>query len=239
MNVPYLKRYRNAEYLQYMTDFSDLLKKQDLDALQLTAKKAVLDPVINEIEAIFKQSQGSELTKEIIALDERRDRAIVGLRGVTDSYKYHYNGTVAQAATALNDNILTHGDTIQRLSYQEETAVLNSIIKDWETELKEAVMELGLSKWLAELKQSNTLFSAKYLERVGETASNPTINITELRIKATDAYRILVKHIEAYATLGGSDVYATLLNQIDILAGQYNQLVDNRTKTSDAVEEEV
>lgn len=231
MNTPYLNRYRNGEYLQYMTDISELLNKQDLEALQLTATKAVLDPLINKIDAAFKQSQGSGLTQEVIALDERRDRAIVGLRGVTDSYKYHFDTAIADAAGILNNIIVSHGDNIQRLSYQEETAVINSIVKDMETEEEAtaAIAALNLDTWLTELKESNSTFSAKYLDRVGEAALNPSADIPELRVQATEAYRTLVTHIQAHATLSGTAAYTTILNQIDILAGQYNQVVDNRS----------
>ncbi|MEW7278455.1 DUF6261 family protein [Aquimarina sp. 2201CG1-2-11] len=239
MNTPYLNRYRNGEYLQYMTDFLELLKKQDVEALQLTEPKALLTPIVDNIDAAFKQSQRSELTQEVIALDERRDRAIVGLKAVTSSYQYHYNKNVVDAATALNDNIVSHGDTIQRLSYQEETAVINSIVKDWETEtvLQAAVTKLSLGNWLSELKESNERFSARYLDRVGETAISPSIDIHTLRTQATEAYRIVISHIQAHATLSGLAAYTTILNQVDILARQYNQVVDNRSNTNKELKE--
>lgn len=231
MNTPYLNRYRHAEYLQYMTDFSKLLDKQDVEALGLTVQKTAMDTIVAKIDDAFKQSQGSGLTQEIIALDERRDRAIVGLRSVTDSFKYHFDLGIASAATVLYDNIASYGNNIQRLPYQEETAVINSIAKDWETEpeLKSAVMTLALSKWHAELKDSNAMFSAKYLDRVGEAALNPLADLPDLREKATEAYRTLVSHIEAHATLTKTEAYTILLAQIDILAGKYNQVVENRS----------
>jgi len=231
MNTPYLNRYRNGEYLQYMTDISELLSKQDLEALQLISKKAILDAIVVKIDAAFKQSPGSGLTQEVTALDDRRDRAIVGLRSITDSYKYHFDINIVGAASVLNDNIVSHGDNIQRLSYQEETAVINSIVKDWETEddLKEAVSTLNLDNWLTELKNSNITFSSKYLDRVGESALNPSVDIPELRRQATDAYRTLVTHIQAHVTLSGTKAYTAILDQIDVLAGQYNQVVDNRS----------
>ncbi len=233
MNTPYLNRYRNGEYLQYMTDITELLSKQDLETLQLTAQKVTLDSIVHKIDAAFKQSQGSELTQEVVALDERRDRAIVGLRGVIDSYRYHFDSTITDAASILNNIIAAHGDNIQRLSYQEETAIINSIVKDMETEAEAiaAVATLHLGSWLAELKESNITFSAKYLDRVGEAALHPSSDIPKLRVQATEAYRTLVNHILAHATLGNTEAYTILLNQIDILAGQYNQVVNNRSNS--------
>lgn len=235
MNIPYLNRYRNAEFLQYMTDVLDLLANHDLETLAIQPQHNELAPLVNKIDAVFKQSQGSGLTKDIIALDARRDSAIVGIRSIVEGYTYHFEEGTAIAANLLKDNLSTYGSNIQRLSYQEQTAVMNSIVKDWETngELQAAVTALNLTNWLTELKAANVNFSAKYLERVGEEAVNPSANITGLREQTTVAYRQLMDHIMAHATLlGQSSTHQNIINHIDVLAGKYNQVVDNRSVTN-------
>ncbi|MFL1895814.1 hypothetical protein ACJRPK_08930 [Aquimarina sp. 2-A2] len=57
-------------------------------------------------------------------------------------------------------------------------------------------------------------------------------NIPQLRVVVTDAYRVLVNHINAHATLEDTKEYDVLLNELDILAKHYNQTVDNRTTTA-------
>lgn len=236
MNTPYLNRYRNAEFLQYMKDSLQLVNDANLNPL--TTQITVLTPVVTSIDAAFQQSQGSALTQDIIVLDERRDKTIVGLRSVTEGYTYHYDAAVASAATALNANIAAHGSNIQRLSYQEETAVLDSIITDWETdtELTAAVNLLNLGDWLAELKTANTAFTTKYLERVEETAASSVESIPQLRDTATTAYRELTDTINAHAVLNTAPDYVSLQDQLSVLAGQYNQVVDNRTADTNSNE---
>ncbi|KAF9659693.1 MULTISPECIES: hypothetical protein [Tenacibaculum] len=51
--------------------------------------------------------------------------------------------------------------------------------------------------------------------------------------------RKLVLHIEAHTTLSENEAYPTLLNEIDVLAKQYNLVVDNRSKSSTPTTEEV
>lgn len=235
MNTPYLNRYRNGEYLQYMTDVINLVNKQDPTTLQLDTPLDELKPIVDKIDQIFKLSQGSGLTQQLISLDDQRDGAIVGLRSITNGFTYHYDTTKSSAARALLSNMTSHGDNIQRLSYQEETAVINSIIKDWQTdqELIAAVTELSIEDWVAQLKQVNQDFSAKYLDRVDQAAANPAIEIPNLRTQATEAYRKLVTHIQAHATLSATKAYTSLVNQVDVLAGQYNQVVENRSNTDD------
>lgn len=237
MNIPYLNRYRHSEYLQYMKDILQLLNDQDLEVLQLTNQKNTLEPIVNQIDEAFIKGQGSTLTQEIITLDDRRDRAIIGLRGIVSANTYHFEEAQQLAAKALMANIAAHGDNIARLSYQEETAVLDSIVKDWEgdSELSAAVQLLGVGNWLAELKTANQAFSQKYLERVNETAASDAANIPTLRGEATEAYRTLVNHIQAHATLSALPAYNTILSQIDVLAEQYNQVVNNRSNGNNTV----
>ena len=234
MNSPYLNRYRNAEYIQYMTDVLAFLEPHDLVALQLADPQTALVAVVEELNIAFKQPPGSELTPEIVALDDRRDRAISGLKRITESYTYHFMPQTAEAGSLLYLNISKHGDNLPRLGYQEQTAVLSSIIRDWESQaaLVAAVSTLGLNAWLRELKTSNAEFAAKYLERVGKAAHNPAAPISELREQGTDTYRKLINHITAHATLSDNKVYTDLLNEIDVLAGKYNQTVQNRSTSN-------
>ncbi|MHC9088635.1 DUF6261 family protein [Tenacibaculum sp. IMCC1] len=241
MNSPYLNRYRNGEYLQYMKDILQLVNLQDVDVLALTNPTNELTTIVNRIDSLYQQVQGSTLTQEIITLDTRRDKAISGIKMILNGYENHFNEAIVSAAKTLLATINAHGTNIIRKSYQEQTAILDSISKDFETEpeLIQAISLLDLTTWVAELKNANTEFSAKYIERVGETAASPENNIQELRTEASLTYRKLVLHIEAHATLSENEAYPTLLNEVDVLAKQYNLVVDNRSKSSTPTTEEV
>lgn len=244
MNTPYLVRYRNGEFLQYMTDVLQLIDSQNAKTLKLEVQVGALQPLVTQIDNAYKQSQGSHLTQEVTALDETRDRYLTGIRSVIEGYTYHYDAAYANAAKTLLAILSAHGERIQKLSYREETAVLDSIFKDFEDHTAaKAVQTLHLTTWIAELKASNARFTEAYLQRVSEAAAYPLANVPELRLQATEAYRALVKHIQAHRTLGGVQAYTTLVNEIDVLAGQYNQVIDNRrstttTETSEPMEEE-
>jgi len=231
MNIPHLSRYRHGEFLQYMLDFSELLNKKNVKALHLFNQKSALDAVLVKIEEICRQSRSNGTTnQEVVALDERRDRAVVGLKAITAAYTYHFDQDKVDAGFTLHDNIVGHHNYIQKLSYQEERVVLNNIITDWEEkkELKRAIKILELEQWHSELKEVNTGLSAKCQDESNGEVQYPSKHIVELRAEAIDLYRIVVNHIKAHITLGTSDAYQDMINQIDVLAGQYNQLVENR-----------
>ncbi len=234
MNTPYFARYRHSEFLQYLVDVLTIADKEDLNALQLQSQRDQLQTLVDQIDDLFNRSQASSITQQLIAIDDRRDRAIVGIRAYIESHQYHFDTTLVNASTALRNDLNRHGNNIPRLSYQEETIVLSKIIEDWTTvtELSNAVTTLNLSSWLTELQEANTIFADTYIDRVAETSANPATTIIGLRVDAIAAYRQLLAHIQAHAILGTNIVYNTLDTQISTLAGQYNQVVENRSNTT-------
>ncbi|TCP25201.1 hypothetical protein EV195_104234 [Tenacibaculum skagerrakense] len=233
MTTPYVTRYRNGEYLQYMKDVLELVNKQDVDTLLLTNQRNALTGIVSQIDNAFQQSLGSSLTQGIIELDDRRDKAFMGFKSVINGFSYHYDA--AKKVHALNalSAIEKYGKDITRKSYQEETAIISSLITDFESqpELVTAVTELSLTDWLTELKTANIAFASKYLERVGDTAANPLANLVELRSQATVAYRVLISHIQAHQVLNTNAAYSIIIDEIDVLTKQYNLVVDNRTSS--------
>ncbi len=173
-------------------------------ALQLTAQHDALQPQVAAIDAALKQGQGSDITQELITLDDERDNTLTGPRAVINGHQYHFEQATSNAAKALLSNVDNHGTNIQRSSYQEQTAVLDGIIADREgqAELTAAVGTLNLTAWLAHLRTTNGSFATRYLARGEEQAANPTGDIPQLREEATAPYRALIAHVEAHATLG-------------------------------------
>ena len=233
MTTPYVNRFRNGEYLQYMKDVLKLVNQQDVALLELTDQRDTLTGLTTQIDEVFQQSLGSAITQEIIALDERRDRAFVGIKAVLNGFTYHNNASKQDHAKNAIHSIDVYGKDITRKSYQEETAIISSCINDFETkpELIAAVNDLNLTDWLAELKSANETFGTKYIERVGETAANPLTSISELRTATTFAYKTLMSHIQAHDVLGDNATYASLIEEVEVLTKQYNLVVDNRTST--------
>ena len=231
MNYPELSRYRNAEFLQYMRQTLETVNKEEVATLQLTDPVTQLTTIFEEMNASFLQVQGSKLTVEIQELDELRDRAYRGFRSLAIANTYHKEKTKADAGQNMLAAIDGYGPEIAKRNYNEQTGILYSMVKDFETkeELIAAVQTLQLADWLAEIKETNSAFDAKYLDRVDETALNPLVNFPELRKQAMEAYRVLISHIEAHATLSSNKVYTQLLDKISVLAGQYNFTLNQRS----------
>lgn len=235
MEIPVFSRFRNSEFLQYMKDVLELVNANDVESLQLTTQRDALATVTSQIDNLFQQEQSSGITQELINLDNRRDKAFMGIKASLEAYDYHYDERMQSASRSLLYNLNNYGTNIPRMNYQAETAVIDSMLSDWETEtdLISAITTVGLANWIAELKTANAAFNDRYLARVSESAANPATSFTSVREVATDAYRELTAHVEAHATLGSNVVHQELVNEFGVLAKQYNQTVGLRLSSSD------
>ncbi len=126
-----------------------------------------------------------------------------------------------------------YGTNIPRMNYQAETAVIDSMVADWETEttLSRAVTDVQLDAWVAELKTANAAFNARYLARISESAANPATSFYSMREQGMTTYRELIAHVQAHATLGSNVTHQELVNEFSVLARQYNQTVSLRLRS--------
>ena len=230
MEIPVFSRYRNSEFLQYMKDVLELVNANDVDVLQVTTQRDALAVFVTQMDNLFQQEQSSGITQELIELDTRRDKAFMGIKANLEAYNHHFDERMQSAARSLLFNMNNYGTNIPRMNYQAETAVIDSMLSDWETEtdLANAITTTALTDWIAELKTANEAFNDRYLARISESAANPATSFTSLREDTTDAYKTLTAHIEAHATLGSNATHQELVNEFSVLAKQYNQTVGLR-----------
>ncbi len=224
---------RNDEHLQMNKDIAILTLQNDPKLLKIEEQYKALAQKNIELDALYKKQTDSELTKEIVAIDERRDRAISGLVLLSDAYKLHFDSNFSQAATLLSDNFKLYGPLIARQNLQSETNIITSIVNDLEEkpELIAALITLGLNNWKEELKVANSLFASKYLERTVKNSEVSKETMVEKRKETNQVYYELLKHIEAYATIDKNNLgYAKLINQINTTIDQYKQLLEKRKK---------
>lgn len=227
---PRLGNYRNSELLQYIKDVIELVNAYDVVTLQLTTQRDALVTIMQQLEAVFQQEQWNGITQEIIALDVKRGNALKGIKHLLEGFTYHSDNALKNAAKLLLHNFNNYGKNIPRMNYQMETAVIDSMLVDWETEtnLNAAANMLPLAAWITELKMTNTAFNDRYLARVTEVAANPSVSFYSLRAECTTKYRALVSHLKAYATLRTNDTYQQIINEIYVLAKEYNLVLKHR-----------
>ncbi|MGO4710924.1 DUF6261 family protein, partial [Chryseobacterium sp. 2TAF14] len=236
MNSIDLPKLRNAEYLQYMKDFSGIISLNSTDQFDIETKFNAFNAKITELEALYKKALASDKTQEILLIDARRDAAINGIYYFLLSQTYHFDTANQQNAKVLLENMALYGSGIARQNYQAETATLNNLIRDWENkpELISAITAFNLTAWVNELKTANEEFNTKYLSRTQEYGdANPeTIKLKREEVNVT--YYALRDRIDALHLLVETppSPYATVINQLNALTDQYNVLLVNRKPDS-------
>jgi len=233
MNAIELKLLRNAEYLQYVKDYSGIINLNNPVQLGIEAKLSAFNIKIIELESLYKKALASEKTQELLTLDDRRDDAINGIYYFLLSQTYHFEADKQQKAQLLLSNMELYGSGISRLNYQAETATLNHIIRDWENkpELIDAISSFNLSPWVNELKTTNEDFNIKYLSRTQEYGDANPETIKRKREETNATYYALRDRIAALHLLVETppSPYATVINQLNALTDQYNKLLVNRS----------
>lgn len=232
MNAIDLFKLRNAEYLQYMKDFTGIINLNNPAQLSIDAKLNAFVSKTDELESLYKKAMASEKTQELLAIDERRDDAVNGIYYFLLGYSYHFDLVKKRNAQILLENMALYGSGIARLNYQAETATLNNLLRDWENkpELADAITLFDLSSWVNEMKDANEEFNTQYLLRTQEYGDASPETIKLKREEVNVAYYALRDRIDALHLLIETppSPYVTVINQLNALTDQYNVLLVNR-----------
>ena len=210
-----LTKLRLMNFYQVMTNVQLFLSQEDLETLKLKDAAKVFDEKYKAFDAAVQPMRGDVDTKELNKLDERRDKALMGLYGHVRVFTGFPEEAKATAAQQLQAILLKYDKAPQTKPLREETAIVSNIVSDLEVaDAKAKLTLIGAEKWLDELKDANKKFEAAYnartqrnMDLVGQTK--------EKRIALDDEYRRLAHTINALATLGGEAPYKRLMSSIN------------------------
>ena len=210
-----LTKLRLMNFYQAMTNVQLFLSQEDLETLKLKDAAKVFDEKYKAFDAAVQPMRGDVDTKELNKLDERRDKALMGLYGHVRVFTGFPEEAKATAAQQLQAILLKYDKAPQTKPLREETAIVSNVVSDLEVaDAKAKLTLIGAEKWLDELKDANKKFEAAYnartqrnMDLVGQTK--------ERRIALDDEYRHLAHTINALATLGGEAPYKRLMSSIN------------------------
>ena len=210
-----LTKLRLMNFYQMMTNVQLFLSQEDLETLKLKDAAKVFDEKYKAFDAAVQPMRGDVDTKELNKLDERRDKALMGLYGHVRVFTGYPEEAKATAAQQLQAILLKYDKAPQTKPLREETAIVSNVVSDLEVaDAKAKLTLIGAEKWLDELKDANKKFEAAYnartqrnMDLVGQTK--------EKRIALDGEYRRLAHTINALATLGGEAPYKRLMSSIN------------------------
>lgn len=222
-----IQRMNNGAHFTFV---SNILARAEADtAVKGKASELVSNfkvAVAAEDEAL-KISQKSLLTDDIAKADIDRDALYAGYKKAVEAFLAMPIADMAQAAKVLAQHIKDYKiNTADQLD--KETGLLVNFITDLEDKYSAQVAKLGLTAFVTNLKEANERVRMLTLQRTNEKMGVTVGALKAARTASDDAYRALVKMVNALALVYGEKDYTAFIDYANTEITHYKREVLNQ-----------
>ena len=219
-----IQRMNNGAHFTFV---SNILARAEAD----TAVKGKAADQVNNLKAAvsaedeaLKISQKSLLTDEIAKADNDRDALYAGYKKAIEGFLAMPIADMAQAAKILSQHIKDYKiNTADQLD--KETGLLVNFISDLEDKYAAQVAKLGLTAFVTNLKEANERVRTLTLQRTNEKIGITVGALKTARTASDDAYRALVKMVNALALVFGEKDYTAFIDYVNTEITHYKREV--------------
>lgn len=219
-----IQRMNNGAHFTFV---SNILVRAEAD----TAVKGKAADQVNNLKAAvsaedeaLKISQKSLLTDEIAKADNDRDALYAGYKKAVEGFLAMPIADMAQAAKILSQHIKDYKiNTADQLD--KETGLLVNFITDLEDKYATQVAKLGLTAFVTNLKEANERVRTLTLQRTNEKIGITVGALKTARTASDDAYRALVKMVNALALVFGEKDYTAFIDYVNTEVTHYKREV--------------
>ena len=219
-----IQRMNNGAHFTFV---SNILARAEADT---TVKGKASELVSNFKAAVaaedeaLKISQKSLLTDEIAKADSDRDALYAGYKKAVEGFLAMPIADMAQAAKVLAQHIKDYKiNTADQLD--KETGLLVNFISDLEDKYAAQVAKLGLTAFVTNLKEANERVRTLTLQRTNEKIGITVGALKTARTASDDAYRALMKMVNALALVFGEKDYTTFIDYVNTEITHYKREV--------------
>ena len=222
-----IQRMNNGAHFTFV---SNILARAEAD----TAVKGKASELVSNFKAAvaaedeaLKISQKSLLTDEIAKADSDRDALYAGYKKAVEGFLAMPIADMAQAAKILSQHIKDYKiNTAGQLD--KETGLLVNFITDLEDKYSAQVAKLGLTAFVTNLKEANERVRMLTLQRTNEKMGVTVGALKAARTASDDAYRALVKMVNALALVYGEKDYTAFIDYANTEITHYKREVLNQ-----------
>ena len=211
----------------HFTFVSNILARAEADtAVKGKASELVSNfkTAVNAEDEALKISQKSLLTDDIAKADNDRDALYAGYKKAVEAFLAMPIADMAQAAKVLAQHIKDYKiNTAGQLD--KETGLLVNFITDLEDKYSAQVAKLGLTAFVTNLKEANERVRMLTLQRTNEKMGVTVGALKAARTASDDAYRALVKMVNALALVYGEKDYTAFIDYVNTEVTHYKREV--------------
>ena len=222
-----IQRMNNGAHFTFV---SNILARAEADtAVKEKASELVSNfkTAVSAEDEALKISQKSLLTDEIAKADSNRDALYAGYKKAVEGFLAMPIADMAQAAKVLAQHIKDYKiNTAGQLD--KETGLLVNFISDLEDKYAAQVAKLGLTAFVTNLKEANERVRTLTLQRTNEKIGITVGALKAARTASDDAYRALVKMVNALALVYGEKDYTAFIDYANTEITHYKREVLNQ-----------
>lgn len=219
-----IQRMNNGAHFTFV---SNILARAEADtAVKEKASELVSNfkTAVSAEDEALKISQKSLLTDEIAKADSDRDALYAGYKKAVEGFLAMPIADMAQAAKILSQHIKDYKiNTADQLD--KETGLLVNFISDLEDKYAAQVAKLGLTAFVTNLKEANERVRTLTLQRTNEKIGITVGALKTARTASDDAYRALVKMVNALALVFGEKDYTAFIDYVNTEITHYKREV--------------
>lgn len=220
----YLGRMNNGAHFLYV---SNILARAEADTkvnAKAAAQVAALKAAVAQEDKDLKISQKSLLTDDIAKADAERDALYSGYKKAVAGFLNLPVEAMAQAAKVLNQHIRDYAID-PKMQLDRETGLLINLITDLEGKFKPEVETLSLTPFVTNLKAANERVRTLTASRTDEKTGTTVGALKASRQASDDAYRALVKMVNALALVEGEADYTPFIDYVNTEIVHYKREV--------------
>ena len=226
-----IQRMNNGAHFTFV---SNILARAEAD----TAVKGKASELVSNFKAAvaaedeaLKISQKSLLTDEIAKADSDRDTLYAGYKKTVEGFLAMPIADMAQAAKILSQHIKDYKiNTADQLD--KETGLLVNFITDLENKYSAQVAKLGLTAFVTNMKEANERVRTLTLQRTNEKIGITVGALKTARTASDDAYRALMKMVNALALVFGEKDYSSFIDYVNTEVTHYKrEVIGQKAKT--------
>ena len=221
----------NGAHFLFMTNVLERAEANEKVMAKVGSQVTNLKAAVEKEDEYLLLSQKSLTTDDIAEADAERDELYSGYKSAVKAFLRHPVADMAKAAKVLNQHLKDYAIS-PRMQLDRETGLLINLITDLEGKYKAEVELLALTSFVSTLKTANERLRSLTGERTDERMSTIVGALKAARKVTNDAYRALVKMINALALVEGDADYATFIDYVNTEIVHYKREVLGQTASA-------
>ena len=226
-----LQRMNNGAHFTFV---SNILARAEADTT-VNGKASELvsnfKAAVSAEDEALKISQKSLLTDDIAKADSDRDALYAGYKKAVEGFLAMPIADMAQAAKILAQHIKDYKiSTSDQLD--KETGLLVNFMSDLEDKYSAQVATLGLTAFVTNMKEANERVRTLTLQRTNEKMGVTVGALKIARTASDNAYRALVKMVNALALVFGEKDYTSFIDYVNTEVTHYKREVIGQKASS-------